>query len=59
MKYIGIIVVLLGALALIVPSFANFESNTTLLVGLILLVAGAIAHIFVYRKGIDKDSAAK
>ncbi len=59
MKYSGIIVVLLGALALIIPSFADFESNTTLLVGMILLVAGAIIHIFVYRKGIDKDTASK
>lgn len=59
MKYTGIIIVLLGALALIVPSFANCESNTTLVIGMILLIAGAIVHIFVTRKGIDKDTATK
>lgn len=59
MKYTGIIIVLLGALALIVPSLANFESNTTLLIGVILLIAGAIVHIFVTKKGIDKETATK
>lgn len=59
MKYTGIIIVLLGALALIVPSFANFESNTTLVIAMILLISGAIVHIFVTRKGIDKDTATK
>ena len=59
MRYTGIIIVLLGALALIVPAFANFETNTTLLIGMVLLVAGAIVHIFVTKKGIDKETAAK
>lgn len=59
MKYTGIIIVLLGALALIVPALAHFESNTTLIVGVVLLIAGAIAHIFVTKKGIDKETAAK
>lgn len=55
MKYTGIIVVLLGALALIVPALTNAESNTTLLIGAILLVVGAILHGFIYKIGIDKD----
>jgi len=54
-KYIGVIIVLLGALVLIVPSFANFESNTTLAIGMVLLVAGAITHVFTYKKGMDKE----
>lgn len=55
MKYTGVIIVLLGALALIVPALAHFESNTTLAIGMVLLVAGAIAHVFLYRKGMDKE----
>lgn len=55
MKYTGIIIVLLGALALIVPALANFESNTTIAIGWALLVAGAICHIFLYKKGVDKE----
>ncbi len=55
MKYTGIIIVLLGALALIVPALAGCESNTTLVIGAVLLVGGAITHGIIYKKGIDKD----
>ena len=59
MKYTGIIIVLLGALALIVPALAHFESNTTLLVGVVLRICGAIVHIFATKKGIDKETSVK
>ena len=55
MKNLGIIIVLLGALALIIPAFAGIQSNTTLAIGAIILVAGAIAHIFVTKRSIDKN----
>lgn len=55
MKYLGIIIVLLGALTLIVPALANLETNVTLAIGMVLLVAGAIAHVFLYKKGMDKE----
>ncbi len=54
MKNLGIIIVLLGALALIVPAFADFESNLTLAIGAIIIVAGAFIHVFVTKKDIDK-----
>lgn len=55
MKYLGIIIVLLGALTLIVPALANIESNVTLAIGMVLLVAGAITHVITYKKGMDKE----
>lgn len=55
MKHIGTIIVILGALALIIPALAGFETNTTLVIGGILLVGGAIAHAFTLRKGMDND----
>lgn len=59
MKNLGILVVILGALALIIPSFANFESNTTLAIGLALLIIGILIHIFVSRKNLDSDNKTK
>lgn len=58
MRYIGIIIVLLGALTLIIPALAGFESNATLAIGGILLVLGVIAHSIFQKRGIDQDSKA-
>jgi len=46
-------------LALIIPSFANFESNTTLAIGLALLIIGIVIHIIVSRKSLDSDNKTK
>lgn len=54
MKNLGIIVVLLGVLALVIPALANFESNTTLAIGAIILLVGAFLHVFVTKRAIDK-----
>ncbi|NCC98119.1 MAG: hypothetical protein EOL95_00235 [Bacteroidia bacterium] len=59
MKNLGILIVILGALALIIPSFANFESNTTLVIGLALLVIGVVVHIIVSRKNLDSNTKTK
>ncbi|MBO8447099.1 MAG: hypothetical protein IAC32_05075 [Bacteroidetes bacterium] len=56
MRYIGLIVVLLGALALIIPALAGFETNVTLVIGGILLVAGVIVHGICQRSSMDKES---
>lgn len=55
MKNLGIIIVLLGALALIVPALADFQSNLTLAIGAVIILAGAFAHVFVTKKYIDKE----
>lgn len=54
MKNLGIIVVLLGVLTLVIPAFAGFESNLTLGIGALVLLAGAFLHVFVTKKEIDK-----
>lgn len=58
MKYIGVIIVLLGALALIVPALAGFESNLTLAIAGVIMVAGVIVHVICQKRGMDKDSKA-
>lgn len=55
MKNIGIIVVLLGVLALVIPSFIGAQSNTTLAIGAIILLIGAFLHVFLTKKSIDKN----
>lgn len=55
MKNLGIIVVLLGVLALIVPALAGFQSNLTLGIGAIVLLLGAFLHVFLTKRSIDKD----
>ena len=55
MKNLGIIIVLLGALALIGPALADFQSNLTLASGAVIILSGAFAHVFVTKKYIDKE----
>ncbi|MBP6230980.1 MAG: hypothetical protein KA397_04925 [Paludibacteraceae bacterium] len=52
-KNLGVIVIILGALALILPSFLGFISNTTLAIGGVLLFTGLILHVILTRKATD------
>jgi len=47
LRYLGIIVQILGVVVLAVPFFCHFESNKSLLVGLLMVVGGFILHIVV------------
>jgi len=49
MKDLGIILVLLGALCLVVYSFA-LQANWLLVVSLVLELAGILAYIFLNRR---------
>lgn len=53
-KNLGVIVIILGALALIIPSFLGINSNTTLSIGGILLFAGLVLHIIMTKKNTEK-----
>lgn len=47
---LGILLILIGALALIVPFFLHFQTNASLLAGWLLIVGGFIAYIVVNKK---------
>lgn len=47
---------LLGALGLMIPWFGGFESNVTLAISLVVLLAGVVVHVIVQRKVMEKDS---
>ena len=49
--YLGVALILVGALLLIVGYFAGWtSSNLVLLAGLILIIIGAVQHIKVQKK---------
>ena len=50
LKYTGVIVLLVGVLVLAVPFFSGTMTNTLLLVGLLLILAGFFTHIFLNKK---------
>lgn len=56
MRFIGVILVILGAITLIAQSFLTTAqySNTMLAVGGALLLVGAIAHVFCTKKSMEK-----
>ncbi len=53
-KYLGIIIVLLGVLVLVISAVASKISNPVLAVGGTLMVLGLIAHV-VINKYVDLD----
>jgi len=50
LKNSGIIVLLIGAIILIVPFFMHNQTNTSLLVGWILIVVGFLLFILINKK---------
>lgn len=50
LKYLGVIILLVGVAILAVPFMQGIQSNTLLLVGLALIVGGFLAHIFLNKK---------
>ncbi|WP_329904281.1 hypothetical protein [Porphyromonas pogonae] len=50
MKYLGVVILLVGVLVLAIPALTNTSSNGTLWTGLILIIAGFFTHIFINRK---------
>ncbi|MBO4370078.1 MAG: hypothetical protein J5808_01795 [Paludibacteraceae bacterium] len=53
MKHIGLSVFILGALVLIIPAVADFESKITLILGLALILVGLVLHCIFTKKAID------
>jgi uncharacterized membrane protein HdeD (DUF308 family) len=47
MKYIGILVMLIGVAFLAVPFLTGTITNTNLIIGLVLVVEGLLGHIYV------------
>lgn len=50
LKYLGVIILLIGVVVLAVPFLNGTQSNTLLLVGLGLILGGFFAHIFINKR---------
>lgn len=46
-KYIGVFVMLVGVAFLVLPFLMGTTANTTLIIGLILVIEGFLGHIYV------------
>jgi hypothetical protein len=51
LKYLGVFILLIGVAILIVPTMiGNPPSNTILMSGLFIVIAGFLGHIFLNKK---------
>jgi uncharacterized membrane protein HdeD (DUF308 family) len=50
LKYLGILVLLVGVAILTIPTIIGASSNTILLVGLLVVIAGFFCHILLNKK---------
>jgi uncharacterized membrane protein HdeD (DUF308 family) len=50
LKYLGVFVLLIGVAILAVPTITHNLSNSTLLVGLVVILIGYLGHIFLNKK---------
>ena len=46
-RYSGVIVMIIGVAVLAIPFFSGTTTNSTLLIGLLLVVEGFMGHLFV------------
>lgn len=49
-KNLGVLVLLIGVAILAVPTLTGGQSNTLLAVGLVVIIIGYLAHIFLNKK---------
>ena len=52
LRYLGIIVQIIGVVVLAIPFFGGFESNRSLLIGLLMVIGGFILHIIIRKRNI-------
>ena len=46
-KYIGVLVMIIGVLILVIPFLQGSTTNTSLLIGLLIIIEGFLGHLFV------------
>ena len=49
-KYLGVIILLIGVVVLAVPTFQGTLNNTLLIVGFTLIIVGYLGHIVINKK---------
>ena len=49
LKYLGVLILVIGVVILTVPTIIDKPSNTYLLIGVFLIIGGYLGHIFLNR----------
>ena len=50
MKSLGVIILLIGVGILAIPAFTEMRNNYVLAIGLVTIIIGFVAHIFLNKK---------
>jgi len=50
LKYLGVLILLIGVAVLIVPTMIGIPSNNYLLAGMAIILVGFLGHIFLNKK---------
>jgi len=50
LKYLGVLIMLIGVAVLVVPTLMGNPSNTFLMVGLLVIIGGYFSHIVLNKK---------
>jgi len=50
LKYLGVLILLIGVVVLILPTFLGNPSNTFLLAGMAIILVGFLGHIILNKK---------
>ena len=50
LKYLGVLILLIGVAVLVIPTFMGNPSNTYLLAGMAIIIIGFLGHIVLNRK---------
>ena len=50
LKYLGVLILLIGVAVLVVPTFIGNPSNTYLMIGLAIILVGFFGHILLNKK---------
>lgn len=50
MKYLGVLIVIIGVAILAIPQFLGSTTNTTLATGLVVIIVGIISYILLNKR---------
>jgi uncharacterized membrane protein HdeD (DUF308 family) len=50
LKYLGVIILIIGVLVLAVPYLTGGTTNALLITGMVLIVVGYLSHIFLNKR---------
>lgn len=50
MKYLGVVILLIGVIILAIPALQGTMNNTILIIGFLVIIGGYLSHIMINKK---------